>query len=194
MFINFLFSAAVITTNGDTQKHLQKINYEKFQVEFEYEYHEEGEDTIKRAQGNLFLKKDKYRINFQNREIICNGTTMWNFDKSENTVTIIKKIDAEDNPLLLFTNYKKNFHPRDRIKKNDTYIITMLPNKEDDDNEIKYLEIICDDNFIHQLNIFNEDGSWMSVRLKKWNIKINFPNNFFVFDPKKQNTKVVNLD
>ena len=70
----------------------------------------------------------------------------------------------------------------------------MLPNKKEDDDDVKYFEILCDDNFIHQLNIFNEDGSWMTIRLAKWNTKINFKNTFFFFDPKKQNTKVVNLD
>ncbi len=195
MFINFLFSAAaVINSNDDIQKHLKKINYDTFRVEFAYEYHEEGTDTLKGEQGTLFFYKNKYRIKFHDREIICNGTTLWNFDTKENTVTIIKKIDDEDNPLLLLTNYKKNFHPQECTKKNDFYIITMFPNQDEDNNDVKYFEILCNDNFIHQLNIFNEDGSWMAIRLMKWNTKINFPKNFFFFDPKKQNSKVVNLD
>ena len=195
MFINFILSAAaVINSNDDIQKHLQKINYEKFQVNVEYEYHEEGADTTKGEHGTLSVNKNKYRLSFQGRDIICNGSTMWNFDKNTNSVTITKEIDEEDNPLLLLTNYKKKFHPQARTKKNNLYIITMLPNNEDEDNEVKYFEILCDDDFIYQLNIFNEDDSWISIRLTQWNIKVNFANNFFSFDPKKQNIKVVNLD
>lgn len=195
MFINFLFSAAVmIDPNVDIQKHLQKVSYEKFQVDFEYQYHEEGADVTKGEHGTLSINKKQYQIKFKNREIICNGIKIWNFDKDSNTVNIIENIDDDDNPLLLLNRYEKIFKIKDHIKKNGLYIVTMLPKEEDNDYDIKSLEIFCDDDFIRQLNIFNEDGSWMTIRFYKWNTKIKIPNAFFSFDPKKQNIKVVNLD
>ena len=195
MFINFLFAAIAASQDIDIQKHLQQVVHEKFQVEFEYDYHEEGEESPRHEKGVLSINKNQYRIKFLDREIICNGKKIWNLDKNSNTVNIIKEIEDDDNPLLLLINYKKFFEPEDLVLKNNSYLITMVPkNENDDDLDIKSFEIICNENFIQQLNIFNDDDSWMSIRFSHWNTKINFTKDFFFFDVKKNNIKIVELD
>ncbi|MDR2401917.1 MAG: outer membrane lipoprotein carrier protein LolA [Cytophagales bacterium] len=194
MFINFFLATAIVASqNLDIPKLLQKISYEKFQVEFKYDYHEE--DESKHENGILSFYKNQYRISFPDREIIYNGKKMWNYDKNSNTVNVVNDPEGNDNPLLLFTNYKNFFEPKDCVKEDDFYRLTMIPkNKKDDDIEIEYFEILCDNESIQQLKIFNKDGSWMNVRFYHWNTKINFPKNFFIFDAKKNNAKVVELD
>lgn len=58
------------------------------------------------------LKGTKYRVSFSGQEIFCNGTTVWNYDKAANEVTI-SKLDASSGmitPQKLFTNfYDKDF-------------------------------------------------------------------------------------
>ena len=58
------------------------------------------------------MKGTKYRVSFSGQEIFCNGTTIWNYDKAANEVTI-SKLDASSGmvtPQKLFTNfYDKDF-------------------------------------------------------------------------------------
>ena len=197
MFTNFLFTVIAASQNFNIDKHLQHVIPEKFQVEFEYDYHEEGQGNNEKGEkGNLIVNKNQYRINFDDREIICNGEKMWHYNKKSNKpVNVINEVDDEDNPLLLITNYKKYFTPENVVKKNNLYIIKMIPKQnEDNDLDIKYFEIICDDKFVQQLNIFNEDNSWMSIRFFHWDVKKNIPNKLFSFDHKKNNAKIVEIN
>lgn len=58
------------------------------------------------------MKGTKYHVTFSGQELFCNGTTVWNYDKSANEVTI-NKLDASSGmitPQKLFTNfYDKDF-------------------------------------------------------------------------------------
>lgn len=57
--------------------------------------------------GTLLMKGMKYKVNFGGQEIFCNGTTVWNYDKSANEVTI-SNLDASSGmitPQKLFTNF-----------------------------------------------------------------------------------------
>ena len=62
--------------------------------------------------GSIKMKGTKYWVSFGGQEIFCNGTTVWNYDKSDNEVTI-SKLDASSGmitPQKLFTNfYDKDF-------------------------------------------------------------------------------------
>lgn len=63
--------------------------------------------------GSLFTKGAKYRVNITGgQDIYCDGTNIWNYDKSVNEVTV-SKYDASQNsitPQKLFTNfYDKDF-------------------------------------------------------------------------------------
>lgn len=68
--------------------------------------------TLSTKKGSVTMKGSKYRINFGDQQIWCDGKTVWNYDKNSNEVTISKVESAAGTitPQKLFTNfYDKDF-------------------------------------------------------------------------------------
>ncbi len=82
------------------------------QAGFSYKVENAAGKALSNKTGTLMMKGTKYRVSFGGQEIFCNGTTVWNYDKSANEVTI-SKLDASGGmitPQKLFTNfYDKDF-------------------------------------------------------------------------------------
>ena len=82
------------------------------QATFTYKVENAAGKTKKKKTGTIWMKGTKYRVSFGGQEIFCNGTTVWNYDKTANEVTI-SKLDASGStitPQKLFTNfYDKDF-------------------------------------------------------------------------------------
>ena len=68
--------------------------------------------TLSTKKGSVTMKGAKYRINFGDQQIWCDGKTVWNYDKNANEVTVSKVESAAGTitPQKLFTNfYDKDF-------------------------------------------------------------------------------------
>ncbi len=82
------------------------------QATFTYKVENASGKTLSSKTGTIWMKGTKYKVSFGGQEIFCNGTTVWNYDKLANEVTI-SKLDANGStitPQKLFTNfYDKDF-------------------------------------------------------------------------------------
>ena len=82
------------------------------QATFLYKVENASGKALSTKTGTIQMKGTKYRVSFSGQEIFCNGTTIWNYDKAANEVTI-SKLDASSGmvtPQKLFTNfYDKDF-------------------------------------------------------------------------------------
>jgi outer membrane lipoprotein-sorting protein len=82
------------------------------QANFSYKVENASGKSLSNKSGSIMLKGTRYRVSFSGQEIFCNGTTVWNYDKAANEVTI-SKLDASSGmitPQKLFTNfYDKDF-------------------------------------------------------------------------------------
>lgn len=82
------------------------------QATFAYKVENASGKPLSTKTGTILMKGTKYRVTFSGQEIFCNGTTIWNYDKAANEVTI-SKLDASSGmvtPQKLFTNfYDKDF-------------------------------------------------------------------------------------
>ena len=82
------------------------------QASFSYKVENASGKALSTKTGTILMKGTKYKVNFSGQEIFCNGTTIWNYDKAANEVTI-SKLDASSGmvtPQKLFTNfYDKDF-------------------------------------------------------------------------------------
>ncbi len=86
--------------------------YTTVQATFTYKVENAAGKALSTKSGTIKMKGTKYHILFNGQEIFCNGTTVWNYDKAANEVTI-SKLDASGGmitPQKLFTNfYDKDF-------------------------------------------------------------------------------------
>ncbi len=82
------------------------------QATFSYKVENASGKALSTKTGSILMKGTKYKVTFSGQEIFCNGTTIWNYDKVANEVTI-SKLDASSGmvtPQKLFTNfYDKDF-------------------------------------------------------------------------------------
>lgn len=82
------------------------------QATFSYKVENASGKALSTKTGTIKMKGTKYKVLFSGQEIFCNGTTIWNYDKAANEVTI-SKLDASSGmvtPQKLFTNfYDKDF-------------------------------------------------------------------------------------
>lgn len=82
------------------------------QATFSYKVENGSGKVLSSKTGSIKMKGTKYRVSFSGQEMFCNGTTVWNYDKAANEVTI-SKLDASSGmitPQKLFTNfYDKDF-------------------------------------------------------------------------------------
>ena len=80
------------------------------QADFSYKVENAAGKALSTKTGKIIMKGTKYKVNFSGQEIFCNGTTVWNYDKSVNEVTI-SELDASSGmitPQKLFTNFYDN--------------------------------------------------------------------------------------
>ena len=86
--------------------------FKTVQAGFTYKVENANGKALSTKTGTILMKGTKYRVSFSGQEIFCNGTTIWNYDKAANEVTI-SKLDASSGmitPQKLFTNfYDKDF-------------------------------------------------------------------------------------
>lgn len=84
--------------------------YSTVQATFSYKVENVSGKALSTKTGTLMMKGTKYKVNFSGQEIFCNGTIVWNYDKSVNEVTI-STLDASSGmitPQKLFTNFYDN--------------------------------------------------------------------------------------
>lgn len=84
--------------------------YATVQASFSYKVENASGKALSTKTGSLMMKGTKYKVNFSGQEIFCNGTTVWNYDKSVNEVSI-SNLDASSGmitPQKLFTNFYDN--------------------------------------------------------------------------------------
>lgn len=77
------------------------------QATFTYKVENAAGKVLSTKTGTILMKGTKYRLSFGGQEIICNGTTVWNYDKAANEVTI-NTLDASSGmitPQKLFSNF-----------------------------------------------------------------------------------------
>ena len=82
------------------------------QATFSYKVENGSGKALSTKTGTILMKGTKYRVSFSGQEIFCNGTTIWNYDKAANEVTISKLDNSSGmvTPQKLFTNfYDKDF-------------------------------------------------------------------------------------
>lgn len=105
-------------SDPDAKKILDAVStkfktYKTVNANFIYKVENAAGKALSTKKGTILMKGTKYQVNFGGQQIFCNGTTVWNYDKSANEVTI-SNLDASSGmitPQKLFTDfYDKDFY------------------------------------------------------------------------------------
>ena len=112
-------------------------DYTTIKIDYTYKMEKDGkiQESVK---GNMMIKGDKYYLLFDQQEYYCNGTTIWNYQKEINEISIFEYEEDNDfflNPSKLLSDWKKKFRAkfiREEIEKEKKIvIIDITPIKQE---------------------------------------------------------------
>jgi outer membrane lipoprotein-sorting protein len=162
------------------------------QATFAYKVENASGKTLSGKTGSIMMKGTKYRVSFGGQEIFCNGTTVWNYDKAANEVTI-NNLDASSGmvtPQKLFTNfYDKDFryilNGEKRIGNKIVQEIEMTPLDKSKPFHKVYLQIDKNAKTIYSTKVLENAGNRYSYTVSTMKTNVTLADTQFVFDKTK---------
>jgi len=161
-------------------------------ADFSYKVENAAGKALSTKTGTILMKGTKYRVTFSGQEIFCNGTTIWNYDKAANEVTI-NKLDASSGmitPQKLFTNfYDKDFryilNGEKKLGNKTLQEIEMTPLDKSKPFHKVYLQVDKAAKTIYSTRVLENAGNRYSYTVTSMKTNQNLEDSKFVFDKKK---------
>lgn len=194
----FAISAAAQTTNDPEAKAILDGVSTKFktfttvQANFSYKVENASGKALSSKTGTIKMKGTKYNIVFNGQEIFCNGTTVWNYDKGANEVTI-SKLDASSGmitPQKLFTNfYDKDFYylltGEKKVGAKTVQEIEMTPVDKSKPFHKVYVQVDKAAKTIYSTKVLENAGNRYTYTVTSMKTNAVLADNIFVFDKSK---------
>ncbi|MBS1511423.1 MAG: outer membrane lipoprotein carrier protein LolA [Bacteroidetes bacterium] len=138
--------------------------------------------------GMVYMKGVKYRMSSGGKEVFCDGSNVWTYDKSSNEVTI-SKLDPANNtitPQKLFTNfYDKDFLYKLNSETKGIQEVELTPI----DKSKPYFKVLVYVNkatkTVTAAKIFEKTGNKLSFSVSNMNTTTIVADAQFIFDQKK---------
>lgn len=195
-----LISGSVVTaqTNDPAAKQVLDAVSAKFktfssvQANFSYKVEDAKGKTMSTKTGTVWMKGNKYRVSFGGQEIFSDGTTVWNYDKSTNEVTI-NNVDASGTaltPQKLFTNfYDKDFlyllNGEKKVGAKTLQEIEMTPTDKSKPFHKVYLQVDKAAKTIYSTKVLENGGNRYTYTVSNMKTNGALTDNQFAFDKKK---------
>jgi len=162
------------------------------QAVFTYKVENASGKALSTKTGNILMKGTKYRLSFSGQEIFCNGTTVWNYDKAANEVTI-NNVDPSGGtitPQKLFSNfYDKDFYytlnGEKKVGGKTIQEIQMTPVDKKKSFHTVYLQIDKATQTIYSTKVLENGGNRYSYTVTTMKTNVPAADNQFVFDKSK---------
>jgi outer membrane lipoprotein-sorting protein len=138
------------------------------------------------------VKGQKFRLEIPGTVIVCDGKTLWNYNKDAKEVTI-KNFDAssdEQNPSKIFTMYENGYkYKYDKEKKVgvvNCHAIDLYPVVKPEKKKFHTVKIFIDKvkKQVVQLKMMMKDGGVQEYLVKTMKVNTDMADTIFVFDTK----------
>lgn len=162
------------------------------QANFSYKVENAAGKALSTKTGSIKMKGTKYHVLFSGQEIFCNGTTVWNYDKAANEVTI-SRLDASSGmitPQKLFTNfYDKDFlyllNGEKKVGGKTVQEIEMTPVDKSKPFHKVYVQVDKNAKTIYSTRVLENAGNRYTYTVTSLKTNAALADNIFVFDKKK---------
>ena len=162
------------------------------QAGFTYKVENASGNVLSSKVGTIMMKGTKYKVNFSGQEIFCNGTTIWNYDKGANEVTI-SKLDASGGmvtPQKLFTNfYDKDFryilNGEKTVGGKVVQEIEMTPIDKSKPFHKVYVQVDKKTKTIYSTKVLENAGNRYSYTVNTMKTNVTLADSQFTFDKSK---------
>jgi outer membrane lipoprotein-sorting protein len=165
--------------------------YTSVNADFIFSMENKEMEIDEKFEGSIQLKGQKYHLQMpkQGVEVFSDGTTLYNYMKEGNQVTI-SNIDDQSSGLMdpsaIFTIYEKGFKSEfvdeKKMGTKTVYHINLFP--DTDEFDISKAEVYIDkaSMMIQAANLYATDGNLYVIEVNKIETNQDFPDTNFVFN------------
>lgn len=203
---NYAFTLAialfgmVINTQAQTSKEvLDKLSakaktYKTITSDFTSTLNNQKAGVNQTTNGSVKIKGSKYYVNLGDYQIWCDGKTVWNYSKADNSVTIDDLADVKDggfDPSEMFTIWEKNFkhemkNANATVDGASVYQIALNPN--DPKNKSYHTILLNIDKTkmeVSKVEVKTRENATISYKIKNFKTNTEVPDTDFTFSKSK---------
>jgi len=135
------------------------------------------------SKGTVWIKGNKFKLNYANQEIFCNGVTIWTYSPDDQEVTMedYKKRDNSITPNEIFTVYQKGYKSKyegpttEGGKVHD--VVRLVPKKK---ANYAYLKLEIDNSYkINKVVQHYKNGTEVTIEMNKLTPNTAIKDDFF---------------
>lgn len=168
--------------------------YTSIYADFTFSMENKEMEIDEKNEGSIKLKGQKYCVQLPDVgvEVFSDGTTLWNYMKEGNQVTI-SNIDDESSELMdpssIFTIYERGFRSEyvaeKKVGGKTVYQINLFP--DSDEHDVSKIEVSIDKAtmMISAATLHGTDGNLYGILVRKLDPNKDFPDSDFSFDKSK---------
>lgn len=197
-----LFIGSVLFMNAQDQDPKAKVildevskttkSYKTITADYSFAIFNKDKKQLEKWLGKVNIKGNKFKLEIPGNTIVCDGATLWNYNKDAKEVTI-KTFDAENeeqNPSKIFTLYETGFKYKydkeEKVGQITCQVIDLFPAVKPEKKKFHTMKIYIDKvkKQVVQMKRLMKDGGIELYEIKS--LKPNQPltDNLFVFDTK----------
>jgi outer membrane lipoprotein-sorting protein len=175
-------------------------SYKTISADYSFSIFNKDKKQLEKWTGKVQIKGNKFKLEIPGNSIVCDGVTMWNYNKDAKEVTI-KSFDAENeeqNPSKIFTLYETGFkYKYDKEEKVGTilcHVIDLYPAVKPEKKKFHTMKIYVDKikKQVVQMKRLMKDGGTEVYEIKSLKSNVPMADNLFVFDTKTLKADQIN--
>jgi outer membrane lipoprotein carrier protein len=175
-------------------------SYKTISADYSFSIFNKDKKQLEKWTGKVQIKGNKFKLEIPGNTIVCDGVTMWNYNKDAKEVTI-KSFDAENeeqNPSKIFTLYETGFkYKYDKEEKVGTImcqVIDLYPAVKPEKKKFHTMKIYVDKikKQVVQMKRLMKDGGTELYEIKSLKPNVTMADNVFVFDTKTLKADQIN--
>ncbi len=147
-------------------------------------------NTREEREGELYVKKEKYRLSFLDTESWFDGKTLWSYLPDADEVNITEPDPGESsffsNPSRLFSGYQQHYKYLYLGTDSETgdHIIDLVPMELNRDYSKIRISVDPKSYQLVTARYFGKDGIHHYLQITEFDASSKKPDSFFVFNPK----------
>ncbi len=167
--------------------------YKSITADYSFTILSKEKKQVEKQNHKVQVKGNKFKLDIPGNTIICDGTTLWNYNKDAKEVTI-KNFDATNeeqlNPSKIFTlyesGYKFKYDKEEKVGTVACHVIDLFPSVKPEKKKFHTVKLYVDKikKQVVKLTMMMKDGGENIYEIKTMKPNLEIADNLFVFDTK----------
>ncbi len=167
--------------------------YSTITTEYSLVIYDKNKKKVEEQTGKAELKKEKFKLEIPGNNIVCDGKTIWNFNKDAKELTIKNYQPTNDDqitPNNFFTIYENGYKYKldndESVGKIKCHVVNLYPAVKPEKKKYHTIKLYIDikKKQIIQSKVLMKSGEVYVYLVKKFQPNLNIADNTFTYDTK----------